>query len=160
MTGQSQATPFIRTLIGVVFLSGLITGTLDALFAIVIYNVNPVRMFQYIASGAFGPEAFKEGGWYAFIGILIHYIIATSWCLLFAIIFPYLHQVAKHWIIKGIIWGLIIWCVMNLLILPLSAIDVRAFNLTQALIGASIIIVAVGLPVSFLVTKLRSDRRD
>ena len=159
METQSRATPFIRTLVGIVLISGLITGTLDALMAILIYKADPVRMFQYIASGAFGPEAFAGGNWFAFLGLMFHYLIATCWCLLFVVVFPYLHLIAKHWILKGIIWGIIIWCMMNLVILPLTEISVGAFNVRQAAIGASIIIVAVGLPVAFLVNKLRGEKR-
>jgi len=43
-----------------------------------------------------------------------------------------------------------VWLIMNRIVVPLSRIPGGPFNLKNALIGLSIIIVAIGLPLSFM----------
>ena len=49
----------------IILATGLLAGTLDAVAAIVNYTINggklPSKIFQYIASGAVGPQAFTGG---------------------------------------------------------------------------------------------------
>ena len=46
-------------------------------------------------------------------------------------------------------YGLFVWCVMNLVVLPLSRVpQPKSFNPTQAIIGALILVAFIGFPVS------------
>ncbi|MEO6219460.1 MAG: hypothetical protein ABIO81_03460 [Ginsengibacter sp.] len=60
--------------------TGLLAGTLDAIAAMINYTINggklPSRIFQYIASGAVGTQAFKGGKGMIILGTIFHYIIA------------------------------------------------------------------------------------
>ncbi len=138
-----------------IIVAGVVAGTLDAIAAVVVYKADPIRMFQFIASGAVGKDAFGSD-LYAVLGAIFHFIIATIWAALFYLFAPALRSVLKHWLIMGVVWGIVIWLSMNLVVLPLSKIGGGAFDWEKALIGMAIIIVAVGIPVSFLLSKRRS----
>lgn len=132
-------------------LAGFVAGTLDALGAIVIYQANPVGMFQYIASGAFGAgKAFSGGTIMVIWGILFHYFIAYAWTCLFFFLYPAMAVLRKNKYVTGLLYGIFVWIAMNRIILPLSAIPQGPFNLKAALIGASILMIAIGLPISIL----------
>lgn len=134
-----------------IIVTGLSAGTLDAIAAIVVYQANPVGLFQFIASGAFGAgKAFSGGLTMAFWGMLFHYIIAFSWTIVFFFMYPVFPFMRKNKYLTGLLYGIVVWVMMNRVVLPLSQISQGAFNIRGALIGASILMVAVGLPISLL----------
>jgi hypothetical protein len=130
---------------------GLIAGTLDAVAAIVVYKANPGSMFRFIASGAFGAgRAFSENGMMVLWGVLFHYVIALSWTALFFLSYPTNRLLRRNKYLIGVLYGIFVWIIMNKVILPLSAIPQQPFDLVKALIGAAILVVAIGLPISIL----------
>jgi len=134
-----------------IMLTGFLAGTLDAIAAIVIYQANPARLFQFIASGAFGAgNAFSGGAMMVFWGVLFHYIIAYSWTVLFFFTYPVFPWMRKNKYVTGLLYGIFVWVGMNQVVIPLSEIVQRPFDLRAALIGASILMVAIGLPISIL----------
>ena len=130
--------------------AGLIAGTLDGLGAIIVYQADPVRLFQTIASGAFGPAAREGGISMALTGVAFHYLIATSWSFLMFLIYPRLMGLLKNKLVTGVLYGAFVWCVMNLVVIPLSQIGPRPFVLMPALIGMAILVVCIGIPLVFL----------
>ena len=142
----SSAGPW-RTII----LTGLLAGTLDAVAAIVVSQASPAAVFKYIASGAFGAgKAFSGGDIMIVWGVIFHYFIALSWTLLFFFIYPTLPWLRKNKYIAGLLYGIFVWVMMNRVVIPLSEIPQRPFNLKGALTGMSILMVAIGLPISIL----------
>lgn len=135
-----------------IIMAGLLAGTLDAIAAIVVYGANPAGMFRFIASGAFGAgQAFSGGSIMVFWGVLFHYFIAFSWTGLFFFVYPVFPFLRKNKYFTGMIYGLFVWVMMNRVVLPLSQIPQRPFNLNGALIGATILMIAVGLPIALLI---------
>ena len=105
--------------------TGLIAGTLDLLAAITHYYIQtgktPEGVFKFIASGAFGSSAFSGGTEMIIAGILLHYLIAFGFTILFFLVYPKLKQwIAPYITITGFVYGILAWCVMNLLVMPLS----------------------------------------
>lgn len=133
-----------------ILIIGIIAGTLDAIAAIVVFNSNPFRMFQFIASGVLGKEAFAGGNNSMLLGVLFHFLIAISWTGLFFLIYQKMPQGGRNRLLTGIIFGITIWCVMNLVVLPFSRVPQRPMTFSQALAGISILVCAVGIPVSFM----------
>ena len=139
--------------------AGLLAGTLDAIAAIVVYGADPAGMFRFIASGAFGAgQAFSAGSIMVFWGILFHYFIALSWAALFFFVYPVFPFLRKNKYITGLLYGVFVWVMMNRVILPLSQIPQRPFNLNGALIGATILMIAVGLPIALLTHRYYSRK--
>ena len=142
----SSAGPW-RTII----LTGLLAGTLDAIAAIVVSQASPAAVFKFIASGAFGAgKVFSGGDVMIFWGVIFHYFIAFSWTALFFFMYPALPWMRKNKYITGFLYGIFVWIMMNRMVIPLSEIPQRPFNLKGALTGMSILMVAIGLPISIL----------
>lgn len=137
-----------------ILVAGFLAGTLDAIAAIIVYQANPISMFKFIASGAFGAgRAFSAGSIMVFWGILFHYIIAYVWTVVFFFLYPTFSFMRKNKYIIGLAYGIVVWIVMNRVVIPLSEISQRPFNIRGALIGTSILMVAIGLPISILTNR-------
>ncbi len=144
-----------------ILLSGLLVGTLDILSAFVDFYLstgkNPLVVFKYIASGLQGKQAFEGGLDIVLLGLVLHYLIAFSFTLFFWWIYPKWTFPSRNQLITGIVYGIFIWCVMNLLVVPLSNVTPRSSGLpmlTKIALKAKaclILICMIGLPLSFIV---------
>ncbi|HEY2722634.1 MAG TPA: hypothetical protein VGI82_12960 [Chitinophagaceae bacterium] len=149
-----------------ILLAGFTAGCLDILAAIVIYvyimNVvpSPARLLQGIAKGAFGLSAFQGGNSMALAGLCFHFIIAFSFTIFYFLIFPSVPFLRKQRIIGGLLYGIFVWCVMNLLVLPALHISSIPTNWKGIARGAAILMVCVGLPVSLIISRYYASRRN
>jgi hypothetical protein len=152
-TTVQQARP-AKSLRTTILISGLIVGSFDLTAASIqtlIYHGNLIRLFKYIATGVYGKEALNGGTAYALQGILFHYCIAMIWTIVFFLIYPKISLLAKNRILTGILYGLVVWLVMNCVVVPLSNTSKNPFNLSRAMIAAGILIVAIAIPLSYMV---------
>lgn len=151
---RKKATGLPRRLVRTIGLTGLLVGTLDGLAAVVNYLIvggtDPSRVFLFIASGAFGREAVMANANLAWWGLFFHYVIAVSWTVLYFVIYFKLKNPPSGKYLNGIVYGLVVWLVMNLVVIPLSRIPEMQLSLSRSLIGASILIVCVGIPIAFI----------
>ncbi|MGE0588366.1 MAG: hypothetical protein AB7O48_07300 [Cyclobacteriaceae bacterium] len=143
--------------------AGLITGTLDGLSASIQYVIatgnNPILVFQYISSAVFGQDAFASAGAYGPLGILFHYVIATGWSTLFIMAYPRVSLLRGNVAVTAVIYGIFVWCMMNLVVVPMTRIPARPFNVSSAAIAALILIVAIGLPLAIIGKKYLEEKR-
>jgi len=144
-----------------ILLTGLIAGTLDATAAILNFIIsthkNPAVIFQYIASGVFGPKAFS-GDSYIVIGILFHYLIAYLFTAFFFLIYPYIGGIAKNKVLTAVIYGVFVWLVMNFIVVPLSDVPKSPFNAKGVILGIAFLIVCIGLPNAFMAGRFYNRR--
>ncbi len=141
-----------------VALSGFVAGTLDIIAAISIYAVlldrtTAVRILQSIASGIYGKAAFTGGMETTLYGLFFHYSIATSWAAAYFFLFPNISFLQRQRIISGLIYGIVVWLIMNLVVLPFSNVTQGQFTLQGVLTGIGILMVCVGLPISLITHK-------
>jgi len=147
---------------GAIFLTGLIAGTMDILVAIIVYTVilqktTPIKLLQSIASGVFKNEAYEGGAQMAWYGLGFHYLIATTFALFYFLIYPYLPLFRKYALISGILYGIFVWAVMNLIVLPTVFSNLPEKTLDfQLLLAVLILIFCIGLPIAFLAKKYYS----
>jgi uncharacterized membrane protein YagU involved in acid resistance len=144
-----------KSLISAIAWAGLLAGTLDILAACGNFSIqtgrDPIIVLRFVASGAVGPDA-MTGGWpMALLGLLIHFIIAYSWTTLFFLIYPKLPN--GSWIVYGLSYGVVVWLMMNLVVLPLTRITQRPFNLSSAAVGVIILMLMIGLPIAYQARK-------
>ena len=140
-----------------ILLTGLLAGTLDVTTAMVVYNLGPEGMFRYIASGAFGREAaFTGGSMMVAWGALFHYLIALTWTALYFLIYPFIHRFASYKYLAAVVYGIFVWTMMNRVVLPLTKIPQGDFYWDRALVGATILVFMIGLPVSFFAHRFYS----
>jgi len=142
--------------------AGLLAGTLDILCALVQFYIragkNPAAVLKFIASGVFGKAALAGGTEMALLGLLFHFIIAFTWTIIFFYFYPQISRVAKNKIIAGLLYGLFIYIIMTRVVLPLSNTPKIPFNAGQAVIGIVVLMSAVGLPISFQISKHYSTK--
>ena len=154
-TNPNQSRP---SALKTILLAGLVAGTLDMLAAITVYSlvmnrVTIVRLLQGIAKGAFGDSAFEGGSSMAMAGLGFHFIIAFTFAIFYFLIFPYIPFLKKQRIISGLLYGIFVWCVMNLGVLPLLHIASIPTKWDSIIRGAVILMFFVGLPISLIVSK-------
>lgn len=142
--------------------SGLIAGILDAIAGVIVYYIffrfNPFQVLQFIATGIHGPEAMNGGILMIFVGTIYHFIIAYACAIFYFLLYPKLAFLRKNIIVMGLLFGLSIWLVMNLLVLPLSNIPKNPFDLNLAIIGIIWHMVLVGLPIALITAKYFSKK--
>jgi hypothetical protein len=143
--------------------TGLFAGILDGVAAELLYFIsggkNPSIVFQYIASGVFGKEAFSGGTLMVVLGVAFHLFIASSWTFIFFLVYPRLPVLSRKKILGGIVYGLALWLAMNLVVLPLSHVRQLPFDAMRALTGIVVLMVAVGLPVSLSAHRFFSKKK-
>lgn len=143
---------------------GFFAGSLDILSAFVSYylatRTNPLKVLNYVASGAFGKTAAYGGGaGMALLGLLFHYLIAFAFTLFFFWVYPRIKLAVVNKFLLALIYGLFTWLVMNKLVVPLSNIVPPAsFNWGNAIKNMVILIFMVGLPISLGAEKYYSKR--
>jgi hypothetical protein len=134
-------------------ITGLIAGTLDALGAILYFlargNNNPGRLFQYIASAVFGPDSFQAGPRTILLGILFHYLIAASFVTAYFFLAGRILWLVAHPLPAAVLYGIVVWSIMNLVVVPLSSATPRPFTPDVIGINMIILILAIGLPAAF-----------
>ncbi|RYF96545.1 MAG: hypothetical protein EOO00_02420 [Chitinophagaceae bacterium] len=142
--------------------AGLLAGSLDIIAALIQFVINtkknPLIVLQYIASAVYGPEAYGSKGMAA-LGLLFHFIIAFGWTVLFFLLYPKLKLLQWNRVVTGIMYGIFIWVIMTQVTLPLTKINTGPFDATQATIAVIILIVAIGLPLSFLAHRFFNKRQ-
>ena len=111
------------------------------------------RLLQFIASGVLGQEAFKGGTATALLGLALHFLIAFTLVSVFYAASRTVSFVRQHAVSSGIIYGLAVYAVMNLVVLPLSAAKPR-HSITGDLIQIGIHMFVIGLPTSLLLRRL------
>jgi hypothetical protein len=139
----------------VILIAWMLAGTLDITTAVLYYlgpsSARAVRLLKGIASGVLGARAFDSGLATAWLGLALHYLIALIWTLVFVVAVRSCGGLRRHVVLTGIAYGIIIWLVMNLFVLPLSNVARGPFELRAAVIAAIILILCVGLPISVVI---------
>ncbi|WP_302900793.1 hypothetical protein [Mucilaginibacter sp. BT774] len=131
----------------------LLTGTLDALAAILIsYKIPPAIIFKFIASGWFGRQAMSGGTYMIVFGLIFHYLIAAFFTVILFLLYPRVVKILKSRYLVGIVYGLAIWGIMNYVVLPMTNIPKSHghLELISLLKGIVALIVCIGLPVALI----------
>lgn len=144
---------------GTIFLSGLIAGTLDILAALIIYDLilqktTSVKILQSIASGIFKKEAYLGGSQMALYGLLLHYFIALIFAWFYFTIYPYFNFLKKNTVLSGILYGIFVWIIMNLVVLPTVFPSLPEKHLDFPLILSMLILIfCIGIPIALITKK-------
>jgi hypothetical protein len=132
---------------------GLLAGAADYFFALSYYGWK-LGVFQNVAGGLIGINAARAGGVPTFVlGTVLHFLIALVWAALFWGLCRLLPPLVKYAAPAGLLYGLVIYCVMNCVVLPLSALQVplRFPAFAPWVIAAHMFL--VGLPIAWFARK-------
>lgn len=130
---------------------GLTAGTLDLTQALILFGP---KVPLAIAGGLLGRQAFRGGvGTYA-LGIVLHFFIALSAAAIYYAASRKLVFLREHWLVCGLFFGGAVEQVMNLVVLPLSALHERGpYELHDLILGLVVHMVVIGLPISYSVRR-------
>jgi hypothetical protein len=135
----------------------LVAGTMDVSAACTYYpltaGASPVRILQGIASGLLGPRAFDGGAATAVLGLALHYLIALIWTVIFYVAARRVTALTRHVVAAGLGYGVLVWLIMNLVVLPLSRARLAPLRLGPSIVGAVILMFCIGLPIAAIVRR-------
>ena len=130
---------------------GLLAGTLDLLQASILFGR---RVPLVIAAGLLGPQALHQGVATYVLGICLHFFIATTCTAIYYFVSRRLPFLVEYPLVCGLIYGAIVEDVMNLIVLPLSALHAAGpYELHDLLLGLAVHMVVVGLPIAYSVRR-------
>lgn len=135
-------------------MGGVVAGILDACAGVVVYyayfDLNPIEVLQFIASGVWGPSAIGGGAFMAAAGTLFHFLIAFVAAGIYYAAASVIAPLRNRPVAMGLAFGAAVWLFMNVLVLPASNIPKAPFDLGLAAIGIAWHMVLVGLPIAWL----------
>lgn len=140
----------------------LIAGTLDIFLAFLesylLNNIKPEVVLKFITSGLIGVKAFEPNKLFVMLGLVLHYAITTIVTLIYIKTNTFNQFKTKNKYLSGIIYGLCVWLIMNIIVMPLS--NTPALNRSMVEIALSIIIqiVAVGFPIALGYAKCKNHQ--
>ena len=148
----------MRGAAGSVLRIGLIAGTLDIaenIFFNAFRHITAKQIFQYIASGLTGPWAFHAGAASVALGIAIHYTIALTWTAIYFVASRQMTVLIRRPVVCGLVYGAIVYLVMNYVVLPLTRVPHARAAATMAsrVSGVLALLFCIGLTVALLVRR-------
>lgn len=143
-------------------IAGLIAGALDitaaCTHAYLRNGTTPEKVLRGIASGAFGKEAAANGSMMIIWGLLFHFLIAISFTFFFFLLARMIPSLIKYPVPIAIAYGAFVWLFMRYVVLNyISTINIKPITgkeaVTNAVIGAVILMLCIGLPNALLARK-------
>jgi hypothetical protein len=154
----------IRSLVTILWI-GSFAGTLDITDNLIfnqLRGITPKMVFQYIASGLIGMQAFRGGLLSTALGVAIHYTIALIWTGVFYGASRKLAILSRRPVLSGLVYGGAIYLFMNFIVLPLSRVPHprSAITIASRVNAVLALLLFIGLPISLLVRRYSSGRRE
>jgi uncharacterized membrane protein YagU involved in acid resistance len=134
-----------------IVMATLVAGTLD-IFSACVYTLiagrAPITMLKGLASAILGNGAVQGGIGVALVGLLLHFAIMAVMVAVFVIAANRLPVLKTRWLLAGIAYGIGLWAVMNLIVLPLRFgwHPFTALGLAEQFFSH---IVLVGIPIAW-----------
>jgi uncharacterized membrane protein YagU involved in acid resistance len=145
-----------------ILVSGLVAGALDLTFACVsasLHGHSSVRILQAIASAAIGPSSFQLGAASAALGAFFHFFISVSAAAVYYLASRHLPLLTRRPFPSGAVFGVCVYLVMHLVILPLSFIGLHLPSLANALPDLCSHIFLFGMVIAYGVARARNGHR-
>ena len=140
-----------------IFWSGLVAGILDGVASIIVlhawFKLTPPQVMQWIASGIYSTAAFAGGTFTVIAGVFFHFVVAYVLAIIYFFAFPRIKFLSARPVLSGILFGLGIFLVMNLLVIPASNIQKSPFDPGLAAVSIAWHMLLVGLPIALITKK-------
>lgn len=129
-------------------LSGIAGGILLAVFwyfaGVVPAHGDFAGIGEWVASAAFGKAAFASLN-YAWIGLAMHGLVSIAWGIGYAYMLESQRNVAANPIASGLIFGFVVWVVMQMVLASVQMLTVTGPNVGIGILGHTVFF---GLPVA------------
>jgi hypothetical protein len=148
---ESSSSNPISKAVRPILVGGLIAGTIDAALA---FHDFGWKMPLGIAGGLLGPSVRTGGAATWALGLFLHFFIACSAATIYYAVSRRLTFLRDNPVVCGIFFGIAIFLVMNLVVLPLSAYHTSApLQLASMRNGILIHMFFIGLPIALSVRR-------
>ena len=111
-----------------ILLAGFIAGTIDVGAASLINGYGPIIICQAIASGAIGRAAFHGGLNSAGLGLVLQWGMSIIIAALYIVVAQMLPVLRRAWLAFGLLYGVGIYFVMNVIVVPLSRAGGKGYH--------------------------------
>lgn len=138
---------------------GILAGVFDILFAFIYYglrnHLTPVDILHSVASGLIGRDASRGGGLAtAALGLVLHFIIAFGAAAAYYVVSRKLGFLVSQAVVCGLLYGIVVYLVMNFVVVPLSAVPPRGVPpLTSMIVPVLGHMLLIGLPIALAVRR-------
>lgn len=138
----------------------LLVGLLDITAAMLSFylstNKSPLIVLKFITSAVCGPEAYAGGTASILLGLLLHFLVAFMFTLVFFLLYEPGKLYRYNQYLIGLVYGIFIWVVMNKLVLPMTQIKQQPFSWFEAAKGMLILVAMIGMPLAIMLKKRRN----
>jgi hypothetical protein len=140
--------------------AGLVAGATNLVAAAAIFGGTMTHGFQMIASGLLGEQAFSQGLTAATLGALLHFAISIAAAALYLWTADRHPALARHWLVGGFLFGVLVYLVMSLVVVPLS--NAANPDLSLSMIAKELVAhtVMFGVPIAGIVRALLGNGQD
>lgn len=138
---------------------GLVAGLIDITYAVgfsATRGVPPMRILQSVASGLLGSPAYQGGAASATLGLVLHFVLMLIIAAIFYFASTRLRFLVARPIWWGALYGFLVYWVMNLVVLPLSAFPSQV-KFVPILVITSLIVHAFGIGVPIAIASSRAQ---
>jgi hypothetical protein len=138
-------------------IAGIIAGIIVDAFVILVEHAPFPGVYQFIASGIVGQDAFTSRSYIA-LGLGIHFLISIVSALAYAYIGSALHLLSR-WIIGGTILGVVVMLLLQVILV--SRLHTPIPDTKGIIMGLIAHVIFFGLPIAWYIsrsTSLRSAR--
>jgi len=133
-------------------IGGAVGGLLDAVYASTLWGMGA---WQSVASGLLGKASFEGGNTTIALGLALHFFIAFVMALVYVKASHELPVLTARPVLMGVLYGCVLYVVMNFVVIPLSAIGFHPPKLMGVLKSLPPHVLFVG-PAIALVTARRA----
>ena len=130
---------------------GVFAGTLDIGAAALLNSVSPLVVLLSIASGILGKTAYHAGLAGVALGLGLQWMMSSIAALIYLIGGRLLPLSRRSWTASGILYGLVVFFVMNYVVVPLSAAVPKVVFTPLTFMGNLLANVVFGLIIAFVV---------
>ncbi len=110
-----------REILGAIVLGGIVAATLDIGAASLITGRTPTFILHAIAGGLLGKATFEGGAGTALLGALLQELMGVLIAAIYVLLGKAFSGWLRRWLVSGLIYGIIVFFVMNYVVVPLSA---------------------------------------
>lgn len=136
-------------LFGRAVIAGIIGGILIDLFLILAKQVPFPGVYQFIASGIVGKDAFASDS-YIWLGVAIHFLISIVSAVAYAYIGGALNLLSR-WLLGGTILGVVVMVVLQVILISRQLTP--APDAMHAVITLLVHVIFFGLPVAWYIAR-------
>jgi len=129
-----------------IVVGGAVAGSLDLTVAFITFGWGVPRG---IAAGLLGRQVMQGGTAVWILGVLLHYCIAYLAATVYCLASRKLEFLKEHFLVCGMFYGIAVFLVMNLIVLPLSGLHATGpYQIHRLIQGLVVHMFIIGLPIA------------